>query len=94
MFRAPRRFAHPSWIPQQNISGMMDKTLEEFLSIDDGVRKGNAKPKRAKTIVEGIWISCKEASKPRLSQSVKEAEEEDEMIWWSWDGKIIGFSGW
>lgn len=21
-------------------------------------------------------------------------DEEDDMIWWSWDGKIVGFSDW
>lgn len=24
----------------------------------------------------------------------KEEKEEDEMIWWQWDGKIVGFSDW
>ena len=23
-----------------------------------------------------------------------ELKEEDEMIWWQWDGKIVGFSDW
>ncbi|KAE9392781.1 hypothetical protein BT96DRAFT_1023407 [Gymnopus androsaceus JB14] len=27
-------------------------------------------------------------------EGVKEEDEEDEMIWWSWGGKIVGFSSW
>jgi hypothetical protein len=23
-----------------------------------------------------------------------EVDEDDEMIWWSWDGKIVGFADW
>ena len=23
-----------------------------------------------------------------------EEDEDDEMIWWAWDGKIVGFSDW
>ena len=57
---------------------------------------------------EGVWISCREPSttptrteeKVGNDETVKaiggpcKLKEEDEMIWWQWDGKIVGFSDW
>ena len=45
---------------------------------------------------EGVWIGCtgtQRATYEDLSQPTTVAEE-DEMIWWQWDGKIVGFADW
>ncbi|EKM58966.1 uncharacterized protein PHACADRAFT_181001 [Phanerochaete carnosa HHB-10118-sp] len=50
---------------------------------------------------EGVWVCPKDG--PRLARSnpnepvageSAEVCEEEEMIWWAWDGKIAGFSEW
>ena len=48
-----------------------------------------------KTRVEGVWITDREGlvpSNPEKDSAVK--DEWDEMIWWSWEEKIVGFSEW
>ena len=58
---------------------------------------GSAKPKkrRAGPEVEGVWVGCRGAAnnEVRVGES-DNADERDEMIWWSWDGKIVGFADW
>ena len=55
---------------------------------------------------EGVLVTCKQTSPDDtgspphaypaapLSTAVTEAREEDELIWWAWDGKLIGFADW
>lgn len=45
---------------------------------------------------EGIWIRCRDLGDDcnRREGEMKEDDEEDEMIWWTWDGKIVGFADW
>jgi hypothetical protein len=46
---------------------------------------------------EGVWIRCQNtASFIEVKDEADNAamDEEDEMIWWTWDGKLIGFSDW
>lgn len=31
---------------------------------------------------------------PRMEAEGGVVDEEDEMIWWAWDGKLVGFSEW
>jgi hypothetical protein len=45
---------------------------------------------------EGVWVSCAGRALDihhDLSED-GDVQEEDEMIWWAWDGKIAGFSEW
>ncbi len=43
---------------------------------------------------------CRDERTDEGQQEVPQADEsevdddDDEMIWWSWDGKLVGFSGW
>ena len=30
----------------------------------------------------------------RKGEDAGDLDEDDEMIWWSWDGKIVGFADW
>ncbi|OBZ66574.1 hypothetical protein A0H81_13374 [Grifola frondosa] len=95
--RAPRRFAHPAWIPRQNLVGTLDGLLDAFLA-------GGSTGKNAKRGIptEGVWVGCKvnnvagidEAEGRRPDIDEREEIEEDEMIWWTWNGKIVGFSDW
>jgi hypothetical protein len=55
---------------------------------------------------EGVLITCHQTSPDNmgspshahpaasLATAVTEAREEDELIWWAWDGKLIGFADW
>ncbi|OJT10582.1 hypothetical protein TRAPUB_12881 [Trametes pubescens] len=107
--RAPRRFAHPAWIARQNLSRTLDGVLDAHL-LDAGARgsgDAGAKKKARGVKTEGAWIGCKGGSAFAAEQARKASEgtqdqdqknetrdEEDEEIWWAWDGKIIGFADW
>ncbi|KAF5337426.1 hypothetical protein D9611_003003 [Ephemerocybe angulata] len=115
LLRAPRRFAHPSWIPRQNISASLESSLEAFLekskapppplpmlpeqitgkSLSAAAAKEKKEKERMRTkqqLSEGVWVTAKAGLK--IPERVRDEREEDEMIWWSWDGKIVGFSDW
>jgi hypothetical protein len=73
----------------------------------NGRRRGNVNGS-GKRKVEGIWVRCRgsggvrddeiweerDGSESGERNSGGEEDEEDEMIWWSWDGKLVGFSDW
>ncbi|KAF8959404.1 hypothetical protein BDZ97DRAFT_1667258, partial [Flammula alnicola] len=98
LIRAPRRFNHPAWIPRQNITAALDSSLQDFLN-----NSGLANPdveleppskhsvKRGK--VEGVWVTARN-EKNSKSTEPSIGEEDDDMIWWSWDGKFVGFNDW
>ncbi|KAG2337090.1 hypothetical protein BDR05DRAFT_970626 [Suillus weaverae] len=96
VLRAPRKFTHPAWVPRQTLSGAFDALLDQFLE-ESGERpeRDDIKKKRKGGKVEGVWIR----SRQRLTEdseiiSGEEIPEEDEMIWWTWDGKLVGFADW
>ena len=108
LLRAPRSFAHPAWVPRQNLSRALDAQLEAFLEDAvlppaDGADAPQAeKPRqkvRAGVRTEGVWVCARGGPSVPL-RGTREAGgevavcEEDEMIWWAWDGKIVGFSEW
>lgn len=107
--RAPRRFAHPAWIARQNLSRTLDGVLDAHLLDAGACGAGDAgtKKKTRGVKTEGAWIGCRGGSAFAAEQARKAAEgakeqeqesetgdEEDEEIWWAWDGKIIGFADW
>ncbi|KAG1772851.1 hypothetical protein EV702DRAFT_613235 [Suillus placidus] len=96
VLRAPRKFMHPAWVPRQTLSGAFDALLDQFLE-ESGERpeRDDIKKKKKGGKVEGVWI----CSRQRLTEdseiiSGEEISEEDEMIWWTWDGKLVGFADW
>jgi len=94
LIRAPRRFAHPAWIPRQNVSASLEGILDEFLEESGfGRQERKRKPKRG-TKTEGVWIGCRGGLGEDEDGGDNDCDEEDEMIWWSWDGKIVGFGDW
>lgn len=97
--RAPRRFQHPSWVPRQNYTKTLDDSLQDFVSqaVGHPLEDTHSKKRRPRgTKLEGVWVSCK--SGPTAGDDVDIAgilaSEEDEMIWWEWRDKIVGFSEW
>ncbi|KAG9309757.1 hypothetical protein JVU11DRAFT_10131 [Chiua virens] len=95
LLRAPRRFDHPSWIPRQNLSASLDNYLADFL-VESGLTPASSETstkKKTKTSkVQGVWVKSRAST--RSENSEEGLAEEDELIWWSWDGKLVGFAGW
>jgi hypothetical protein len=104
LIRAPRRFAHPAWIPCQSTGAFLDGLLDEFLIRGSREREVSPDQRQSRGAkVEGVWITsrmgiqkspCAVASSEREKRSSAEGEEDDDLIWWSWDGKLLGFSDW
>jgi hypothetical protein len=101
LIRAPRCFAHPAWIPRQNITSSLESSLEDFLTKSKAPHRDPEPPRTKRTFgmkkkqqsSEGVWIAANSGLKiPDRLES--RPEEEEEMIWWSWDGKMVGFSEW
>ncbi|KAF7354674.1 hypothetical protein MSAN_01381100 [Mycena sanguinolenta] len=94
LLRAPRRFTHPAWIPRQTVSSALDNALLEFreeASDSPALTTGDRRKARTKAAkVEGVWVTCRN---PGVEFS-DDTGEDHEMIWWSWDGKIVGFADW
>ncbi|KAF9498303.1 hypothetical protein BDN71DRAFT_1443635 [Pleurotus eryngii] len=108
LLRAPRRFSHPAWIPRQNMSRSLDVMVDEFradsnlppVSQSSERSHPNASKKnlKSKSRVEGVWIKARKevdgGDGPESPTSSADVDEMDEMVWWSWDGKIVGFADW
>lgn len=92
LIRAPRRFNHPAWIPRQNLTKQMENALMDFLD-ETWSSNNNSGPPRKKQSIEGVWITGRQGLCEPQTENLT-AGEEDEMIWWSWDGKFVGFSDW
>jgi hypothetical protein len=45
---------------------------------------------------EGVLVGCQTSARSALLPLAAAAEvsEEDELIWWAWDGKLTGFAEW
>lgn len=86
LIQAPRRFHHPSWIPRQNMSPGLDSVLDRLR-----VHEGTEKKGRAGVKTDEIVIRCDYAKVSAAESDTLESAEADDLIWWSWDGKIVGF---
>ncbi|VDB95406.1 unnamed protein product [Peniophora sp. CBMAI 1063] len=90
LIRAPRRFSHPAWRPRAPLGSALDACVAEALSPAHTASKG-----KKKTKAEGVLIQCMGSSEAEDVSRVKKAQnEDDEMIWWLWDGKLRGFADW
>ena len=84
------------------MSNPLDGTLHEFLEASgvppEGivVRDAVHASKKKRKEVEGVSVACRDGEREKSeSHSVIDAhDEKDEMIWWSWEGKLVGFSDW
>ncbi|KAJ6544228.1 hypothetical protein B0H19DRAFT_1076366 [Mycena capillaripes] len=99
LLRAPRRFKHPAWIPRQNASATLESALREFQEEAGDLPAPTQERRRARSRavkVEGAWVTCRSpgVEVEFAADGDGDAAEEDEMIWWSWDGKIVGFADW
>ena len=87
-----------------SLDGMLHEFLEasgvppEGIVVRDAVHASKKKRKE----VEGVWVACRdededrerEKSESHSDSDVDAHDEKDEMIWWSWEGKLVGFSDW
>ncbi|THH17589.1 hypothetical protein EW146_g3247 [Bondarzewia mesenterica] len=96
LLRAPRRFAHPAWLPRQNLTSSLDTMLSEFLH-DSGVCPSSsiaAKSRRKGGVkTEGVYVGCQSEGAAGGEEGLV-GDEDDEMIWWAWNGRLSGFSEW
>ncbi|KAI0059340.1 hypothetical protein BV25DRAFT_1829129 [Artomyces pyxidatus] len=91
LLRAPRRFAHPAWLPRQNVTSSLDGMLADFLR-ESGLRSDGAPPSRRRGVkTEGVVVGCAGVAP---DDEATGGEEEDDMIWWAWDGRLSGFADW
>ena len=71
----------------------------------DGKTQTQRRRRVAGIKTEGVLVTCqngpdKNDDRPShpasivVPTTVMEAREEDELIWWAWDGKLIGFAEW
>ncbi|KDR74289.1 hypothetical protein GALMADRAFT_250076 [Galerina marginata CBS 339.88] len=104
LIRAPRRFSHPAWIPRQTVTPSLESSLQDFMNTSglgspDVEADTNIKHTKRST-VEGVWITtqgglrCVQDANPATNLEGADRTEDDEMIWWSWDGKFVGFADW
>ncbi|CAK5276270.1 unnamed protein product [Mycena citricolor] len=96
LLRAPRRFKHPAWVPRQTTSAGLDATLREFREEAGDVVAATSRTRAGKSRgakPEGLWLTCRNPGVD-FAEPAEGTPEEDEMIWWSWDGKLAGFADW
>ena len=72
--------------------------LHDFLDLSGiGFSTPPSQPKHLKkNHIEGVWITCragiqKEITDDVVAHDILLAPDEDNMIWWSWEGKLAGF---
>ena len=77
----------------------MEESGEVVVRVTSGKGTRNNKKKDAKR-VEGVWVVNCESGVGRAlpeylgGETDRKESDEDEMIWWSWEGKLVGFSDW
>ena len=92
------------------MDGVLEGFLENAGAVVPCAALGKSKPKSKSVRTEGAWIGCKggsafgetEAERPPpvehgvmgVGEERTTKDEEDEEIWWVWDGKIVGFADW
>ncbi|KAH8830101.1 hypothetical protein DL96DRAFT_1553657 [Flagelloscypha sp. PMI_526] len=93
LLRAPRRFDHPTWTPRQNVASTLDKDFDDFLvGLSCLLAPDHFIGRKLK--FEGISLTSSTGSIGPVHKDSDE-EEDDELIWWIWNGgRIAGFCDW
>ncbi|KAJ8474947.1 hypothetical protein ONZ51_g6895 [Trametes cubensis] len=91
----------------RSLDAVLDAFLVEAGAV--GLPDGKAGAKKSRGVrTEGAWIGCRGGSAfaaaaaerassdghPGVDVDAEDGNEEDEEIWWAWDGKIVGFADW
>jgi len=87
---------HPAWTPRQNLTSSLDTMLSDFQR-DSGLSPSAAQRRsrhKAGAKTEGVLVGCTGGSHEDTTMAGTAGREDDEMIWWCWDGRLIGFSEW
>jgi len=97
LIHAPRRFSHPAWIPRQNLGTTLNRHLRALDNSQYEKKLGRGKSSFGAGVrTVGIRVNCRNSvtveDHHSVSRRVDEQDELDELIWWSWDGKLVGFS--
>ena len=98
--RAPRRFTHPAWLPRQNLTRDLDTVLRVFNDSPSlNANQQSYAKQRTSLKTECVRVRCHSSGGDYSpgpghdSTNVPEPQDEDnELIWWCWDGKLEGFS--
>jgi len=64
----------------------LDSVLDGLRGHDGTTKKGSSGVK-----TDEVLIRCDYAEVSAATSDNPESVEADDLIWWSWDGKIIGF---
>ena len=74
----------------------MDQLLSKSDLTTDGSLKptvGARKPTQAKVKTECVRVTCRDCEADfEETNKGEEGDEDGQMIWWSWNGKLEGFS--
>jgi hypothetical protein len=80
-------------------AGVDDPLRDDSACVEGGdIKVVNGARARRGPKTEGVWVGAMdEVYWKEFEVGVdgkNEEDEEDEMIWWGWDGKIAGFNDW
>ena len=79
----------------------MDKLVGQVFASSTEQSNGNdTKPSKGGRLwggvkTEGMRVRCTTLNEDVSEKNLQiEEDEDDEMIWWSWDGKLVGLGDW
>lgn len=71
--------------------------LSDFLDHSRARPLSQAKHSK-KNPIEGVWITSRSGIQKEITAAAHDLllpeRDDDDIIWWSWEGKITGFSDW
>ena len=81
-------------MPKQNLSRVIDDILTNFEQDSSPKNEKIGSQKRflkAAVKTDGVRVCCRGAQEDKPAEDLVEeqrVDEQDELIWWSWDGKL------
>ena len=85
-------------MPKQNLNRVIDDILTKFEqdSSPKNEKIGTQKRSLKATVkTDGVRVCCRGAQEDKPAEDLVEeqkVDEQDELIWWSWDGKLEGLA--
>jgi hypothetical protein len=79
------------------VTSTLDNGLKAFFAeslLDTATNPPPPKNSR-KQRTEGVWLTNKHGMDLESTPlALEDHDSDDDMVWWSWDGKLAGFSDW